>query len=250
MSRHVLLNNIDHQHTRVLHRFGAEYGDNMPTVPVFPPEFTTLQKDYAILARHNTDDNSYHAIVLLGLAPDENLYLHAHCANGWDARYIPAMIEKGPFRIGFQQQPSQQDDSVEPVIHLDMTHPKVSEQQGQQLFLAQGGNSPYLQHIAATLQTIHQGMQLTAPMFAAFSALRLLQPVNIEFGLDNGEKHRLSGHYCIDAAALAALNGDALQQLHQAGFLQLAFAMLNSLSNISNLIERKNSSLRAAAKLV
>lgn len=248
MPQHVLLNNIDHQQTRVLHHFSAEYGDNLASVAVFPTEFSALQNEYAILAQHNAQDDSYQAIALLGLAANENLFLSAQHTNGWDARYIPAMLEKGPFRIGFQQQSGVAAQTAEAVIHLDLAHPKVSTQHGQQLFLAQGGNSPYLQHIASTLQRIHQGMALTAPMFSAFTRLGLLQPVNIEYSLNNGEKHRLSGHYCLDAAALATLDGNALQQLHQAGFLQLAFAMSHSVSHISHLIARKNSMLSKAAQ--
>lgn len=243
MTQHVLLNNIDHQHTRVLHHFSAEYGDNLVSVPVFPTEFTALQHEYAILARHNKQDDSFEAIVLLGLAPDENLYLSNNSANGWGARYIPALIEKGPFRIGFQQQQTER----EAVVHIDLAHPKVNSQHGQQLFLPQGGNSPYLQHITDTLQRIHQGMALMKPLFAALHQLKLLQPANIEFSLQNGEKHRLSGNYCIDAEALAALRGPELEQLHQAGFLQLAFAMQSSLRHISSLIERKNQLLQRQA---
>ncbi|MBU1309002.1 MAG: SapC family protein [Gammaproteobacteria bacterium] len=246
MSQHLLLNNIDHQHTRVLHRFAAEYGDNLCSVPVFASEFSALQHEYPILVQHKQQDDSFQAVALLGLAADENLYLKPQLANGWDGRYIPALIEKGPFRIGFQQQEGQTEP--EAVVHIDLAHPKVNQQYGQQLFLPQGGNSPYLQHIADTLQRIQRGMALAGPLFKAFTQLNLLQPVNIEYSLHNGEKHRLSGYYCINSDALAALRAPELEQLHQAGFLQLAFAMQSSLRHISSLIERKNQLLHAAAQ--
>lgn len=248
MTQHVLLNNIDHQDTRVLHCFAAEYGDNLCSVPVFATEFGALQHEYAILAQHNQQDDSFQAVALLGLAAEENLYLNPQHANGWDGRYIPALIEKGPFRIGFQQQAGQTEP--EAVVHIDLAHPKVNRQYGQQLFLSHGGNSPYLQHIADTLQRIHRGTALTGPLFNAFGRLNLLQPVNIEYSLQNGEKHRLNGYYCINSDALARLRGPELEQLHQAGFLQQAFAMQSSLRHISSLIERKNQLLRAAAQQV
>lgn len=240
MPRHTLLNNINHQHTRVLHRFSAEYGDNIASTLVFPTEFTELQKEYPILLRRDAADNQYQAIALLGFAADENLYLNSQQPSGWDARYIPASIEKGPFLIGFQRQSDDPDDAPNPVVHIDMDHPKISEQYGQQLFLPQGGNSPYLEHISARLQAIHQGLATAPAMFAAFTELELIEPVNIEFSLNNGEKYRLTGNYCINTARLAALRGAQLEQLHQAGFLQLAYAIVNSTSNIRSLIERKN----------
>lgn len=245
MSQLQLLNNIDHQHTRVLHQFAKHYGDNLSSITVFPNEFAELQKDYAIVVRHNADTDSFYAVVLLGLAADENLYLNEQQPTGWDARYIPAMLEKGPFRIGFQQQGQHR----EPVVHIDSQHPKVTARHGQALFLAEGGNSPYLQHITAVLQRIHQGMTQAPAMFTMLRQLQLLQPINIDFDLQNGEKHRLTGNYCLDASAFAALGGTELEQLHQAGYLQPACAMLHSMSNISSLIERKNRQLQAATRL-
>ncbi|MDX3773414.1 SapC family protein [Chromatiaceae bacterium AAb-1] len=244
MPRHLLLNNISHQHTRVLHQFGPQFGDNLASVLAFPTEFIELQKEYPILVRRDQPDGRYQAIVLLGLQPDENLYLSDQHPTGWDARYIPASIEKGPFLIGFQRQPGSQGEELNPVVHIDMEHPKVSEQQGQSLFLPQGGNSPYLEHISTRLLAIHQGVELASLMFAAFEQLELLEPLNIEFSLDNGEKHRLLGNYAINESRLAALRGAELEQLNQAGLLQLAYAMVSSLSNIRHLIARKNNLLR------
>ena len=189
----------------------------------------------------------------MGFAADENLYLAAEHPSGWDARYIPATIEKGPFLIGFSRSSGQNDEAPDPVVHIDLDHPKVvtnqvpSLNQGQPLFLPEGGNSPYLLHISAKLQAIHQGIALSSVMFSAFEQLELLEPVTIEFSLRNGDKRRLIGNYCIDQSRLAALRGADLEKLHQTGFLQLAHAMVSSMSNIRDLIERKNRLLTLSA---
>lgn len=255
MTRHVLLNNIDHQHTRAIHHFGAEYGDNLASTLVFPTEFNELQKEYPILARRDEASGQFQAIVLMGFAADENLYLSANHPSGWDSRYIPATIEKGPFLIGFSRSSAQNDEAPDPVVHIDLDHPKVImnqgqppiTNQGQPLFLPEGGNSPYLLHISAKLQAIHQGLALSSVMFSAFEQLELLEPVTIEFSLRNGDKRRLIGNYCIDQSRLAALRGADLEKLHQSGFLQLAHAMVSSMSNIRDLIERKNQLLALGA---
>jgi hypothetical protein len=256
MTKHVLLNNVDHQHTKVIHHFAAEYGDNLASALVFPTEFSELQKEYPILARRDETSGQFQAIVLMGFAADENLYLSADHPSGWDARYIPAIIEKGPFLIGFSRSSAQSDEAEDPVVHLDLDHPKVVSKhqsnqanqanQGQPLFLPEGGHSPYLAHISAKLQAIHQGLALSSVMFSAFEQLELLEPVTIEFSLHNGDKRRLIGNYCINQSRLAALRGDDLEKLHQSGFLQLAHAMVSSMSNIRDLIERKNRRLREA----
>lgn len=241
MTRHVLLNNIDHQNTRVIHHFSPEFGDNIPNTLVFPTEFIELQKEYPILLRKDDPQGPYQAVVLLGFAAAENLYLNNQHATGWDARYIPASIEKGPFLIGFQRTMGMQDEEPNAVVHIDMNHPKVSEQQGQQLFLSQGGNSPYLEHVSARLETIHQGSKLAPVFFSALEQLELVESVTIEFALQSGDKIRLLGNYCINEQRLATLPADALAKLQQSGFLALIYAMVFSMGNIRHLIERKNS---------
>jgi hypothetical protein len=243
MTRHVLLNNIDHQDTRVIHYFGPEFGDNLHSALVFPTEFTELQKEYPILLRKDDPQGAYQAIALLGFAAAENLYLNNQHATGWDARYIPASIEKGPFLIGFQRSGALQDEKPDAVVHIDMAHPKVSTAQGQQLFLAQGGNSPYLEHISARLDTIHQGSVLAPVFYQALEQLELVEAVTIEFTLCTSEKVRLTGNYCINEQRLATLPAEALVWLQQSGFLPLVYAMVFSMSNIRHLIDRKNNSL-------
>jgi hypothetical protein len=243
MTRHVLLNNIDHQNTRVIHYFSPEFGDNVPSVPVFPTEFTELQKEYPILLRKDDPEAPYQAIALLGFKAGENLYLDPQQDTGWLGRYIPASIEKGPFLIGFQRTALLPDEKPDPVVHINLDHPKVSKQQGQQLFLAQGGNSPYLEHISARLQTIHQGAALAPVFYSALEQLQLIEAVTIEFALKNSEKIRLLGNYCIDQQRLATLPAEDLARLQQSGFLALIYAMVFSMSNIRQLIERKNQTL-------
>ena len=64
--------------------------------------------------------------------------------------------------------------------------------------------------------------------------------VNIEFELSNGEKRRLSGNYTIQEERLAALTGSELQALSKSGYLQLAFAVVASMTNVRKLINLKN----------
>lgn len=253
MTRHMLLNNIDHQELRVLHQFGAAFGDAVAALPAFALEWSELQKTYPILLRR--DAGHWQAVVLLGLAADENLFLTPAAANGWDARYVPLAAEKGPFLIGFQRPagmafgtestPGQAPDPRDAVVHIDINHPRVSQNAaGLPLFLPQGGASPFLQYISGRLEQIQRSLAIEPLLFQALEQLDLIEPLNIEFALDNGEKHRLTGNYSISSARLAQLSGDDLQRLNQSGFLPLIYAQLSSLSNIQQLVDRKNQQLR------
>ena len=152
MTRFVLLDNIAHKDLRVRTGYSAEFGDNVNNVLIFPTEFAFAQREYPILFRRDTDGN-LQAIALLGLDKDENLFLDD---NGWNARYVPAVQQRGPFLIGFRNPEVDGDVVREPVIHVDLDHPRISQTEGEPVFLRHGGNSPYLErcqpHAADHLQ--------------------------------------------------------------------------------------------------
>ena len=241
MTNHVLLNNVDHHDLRVITRHGPEFGDSVNQLPVFPTEFESLQREYPIFFRLD-QDSSYQPVVLLGLDREENLFLDG---SEWRASYVPALQQRGPFSIVLQEKLVDGEPQSEPMIRIDLDHPRVSRSEGLPLFLPHGGNAPYLEHLAGVLRTIYTGHQLIAPMFAAFLELELIRTAEVEIQLGEAS-YRLPGYHTIDEERLAALDGAALEKLHRQGFLRAAFMAAASLANVSRLIERKNR-LRAAA---
>ena len=239
MTNNVLLNNVSHQNLKVMTRFGSEFGDSVSSVLVFPTEFVELQKEYPIVFRQNSDTEKYQAVALLGLSQGENLFLDPSRRTGWAASYIPAAVAKGPFLIGRQSQDA--GTSNTPVIHIDLDHAKVGHENGYPLSLEHGGNSPYLERIASILKIIHQGVAIQDVMFKLFSEMDLIESVNLEIDLNNGEKHRLVGNHTINEEKLSALGGDQLEKLNKLGFLHLAYAVVASMTNIRKLTEIKNS---------
>lgn len=237
MANNVLLNNVVHQNLKVITRFGAEFGESTSTVLAFPTEFIELQKEYPILFKQNSDTKKYQAVALLGLSQGENLYLDPNLRTGWAANYIPAAIAKGPFLIGWQTQDSGKANA--PVIHIDLDHAKVGHEDGYPLFLEHGGNSPYLEHIASILKIIHEGVAIQDVMFKMFSEMDLIEPVDIEIDLKNGEQFKLVGHHTINQDKLVALGGDQLEKLNKLGFLPLAYAVITSMTNVRKLTEIK-----------
>ncbi|NVK55498.1 MAG: SapC family protein [Alteromonadaceae bacterium] len=238
MTKHVMLNNVYHKDTKVVASYAKEYGDNQASVLAFPTEFIELQKHYPIFLRQDQNSGNYHCTVLLGLEKDENLFLDPDHPSGWNADYIPAILSKGPFLIGFQQQEGSEEKNA--VIHIDMDHPKVSENEGQSLFLTHGGNSPYLDQISNCLQMIDSGINIQENMLKQFADLGLIEPVNVEFELNNGEKRTLSGNHTIHEEKLLALSAEDLHSLNKNGYLQLAYAIVASTTNVRKLINLKN----------
>jgi hypothetical protein len=244
MTRHVMLNNIQHKNLRVVTRPGAHFGDNVSTVLTFPTEYADVQRDYPIFFRKDAATGEYSSVALLGLTKDENLYLDG---DRWDAGYIPGVIARGPFLIGFQERNEGGELIREPVIHVDLDHPRISESEGERVFLEHGGNSRYLEHIASILKGINEGLAVSKVMFSAFSALGLIEPLKLEIKLDAESQFDVLGLHTLNAQKLRDLGQEDLYKLHRSGYLQGAYLVLASMNNLRRLIERKQSRKRQAA---
>lgn len=238
MTMIVPLDNVAHAGMRVAVARGTRWGDVVNRIPVFPPEFEAVQREYPILFG-TADDGSAQAFALLGFDPGENLFLDG---ERWDARYVPALAARGPFSIGMTPR---DDGTREPMVHVDLDHPGIADE-GEALFLPHGGHAPYLDRVTEVLRTIHAGHDEQAPMIAAFAEAGLIEPVKLEVMLDETLRYDLVDFATVSAAALGRLTPAQLADLHARGFLAAAFHAAASLGNVAELIRRKNLK-RAAA---
>ena len=240
MANHVLLNNVEHKDLRVITTRSAEYGDNKQYAITFSWEFRSIQADYPILFRKGVEVGEFIPVALFGFEEDENLFLND---AGWDANYIPLTVEQEPFLIGFQQSASGGDAANEPVIHVDLDSPRISSTEGQAVFEAHGGISPYLDRVNSVLNTINEGYAVHQLFIRELVEHGLLETVALDIELNDGSKNRLMGFYTINEGALYDLGGDILGSLNEKGFLEPIYMAIASLSNIRSLIDRKNASL-------
>lgn len=239
MTAFALLNNVDHHDLRVALDDWAGFGAAVNQALVFPTEFEDAQRDYPIVLRREAD-GAFHAVVLLGLDRDENLFLGG---DGWGDRYVPALIQSGAFAIGVVDR----DGTPEPMIHVDLDHPAIGRETGAPLFLPHGGNAPYLEHVSRALRRIHDGRARAGPIYAAWQEAGLIEPVTLRISLDETTRYDVPDCLTIGPERLAALGGAALERLNRAGFLRPAFMVAASLGNVGRLIERKNARRRAPA---
>ncbi|WP_133501587.1 SapC family protein [Cognatilysobacter terrigena] len=228
MPRPVLLNNVDHAELRIDTRHAAELGDDVMVALTFPAEFRDVQAHYPIVFAKTPDGRTFQPVALLGLCEGENLFLDG---DRWDASYVPLAIARQPFLIGH--------DNGEPIIHVDVEHPRVGTR-GERVFREFGGTTDYLERISSTLRALHEGVQATAAFVDALLANDLLESFVLDIQLDDGSQNRLAGFYTIHEERLAQLDGDALAALHRAGHLASVYMAVASLSQLRGLIERMN----------
>ena len=242
MTNHVMLNNVAHKDLRVITRYGAEFGDNAGTVLTFPTEYADMQREYPIFFRKDAASGEYQSVALLGFSRNENLFLDG---ARWNASYVPGIIARGPFLIGFQEKVIDGEPRREPVIHVDLDDPRISRTEGEPVFLPLGGNSPYLEHVALILRGMREGLEVSKTMFAAFQELELIESVKLDIKLTSEESYSVSGLYTIDVGRLSQLDGQSLERLNRAGFLQGAYLVVASMGNVRKLMTLKR---RAAAE--
>ena len=232
-----ILNNVDHKNLRVITERSAKYGDNQWFAPTFAHEFRNLQSHYPIVFTKNPDTGKFQAVALLGFEVDENLFL---TEDGWDAMYIPLSIVRQPFLIGFQQSNEDGVTSVEPVVSVNMDSPRISDTQGEPVFLEHGGNSEYLEQINSVLKLVHEGHERNQDFVDMLLGMDLLESFVLDVELNDGSEHRMSGFYTINETSLRGLTGDDLVVLNNNGYLEAVYMAIASLSNISVLVDRKN----------
>jgi hypothetical protein len=230
MPNSVLLNNIDHKDLRIITSRSAKYGDNVMTALTFAQEFRNLQAHYPIVFFKSEDGTSFQSAALLGFQEGENLFLGL---EGWDASYVPLTIARQPFLIG--------NVKGEMLLHVDLDSPRISQTEGEAVFLEYGGNTEYLERMSSMLAAIHDGLEMAPAFCAALLELQLLESFVFDVDLTDGSKHRLAGCYTINEERLNALDGQALERLSLAGFLQPIYMVIASMSNLSALAERKRS---------
>ncbi len=236
MANHDILDNKNHKDIKVIAHFNENFSEKSNSALIFPTEIKAAQRDYPILFIKNPETGQFQSVVLLGLVANENLYIN----NGWQASYIPAMINKGPFIIGFEEKEENGEKVKQPIVAIDMDNPRVNKESGEPLFLENGQASPYLQQVNQSLKTLHEGSQLSQQMFEAFLKNDLIEPIALNIELNNGEKLSLEGNYTINEEKLSKLKGDALNELHTSGLLRVAYFITASLDNVQRLVDFKN----------
>ncbi len=240
MSRIQMLNNVTHKDLRIITKKSPEFGDNVAGALIFPEEFMDVQKEYPIFFQKDEETGEFQAVAIFGFKQDENLFLNE---QGWQGYYIPAVIEREPFLIGFQASATTDTDK-EPVIHIDTQSPRISKtDEGTAVFLPQGGNTAYIDNISKALLLIHEGLTANRAMFAEFLALDLLESFTLNIEFNNAEQYQATNYYTINQEKFFALTDAPLANMHQRGYLHYGSMVISSLGNIKKLIARRNAML-------
>ncbi|VUD59675.1 hypothetical protein TDB9533_02737 [Thalassocella blandensis] len=237
MSKVVQLNKVEHRNLKVDVKRSAQYGDNVMLAMTFPLEFRSVQSYYPILFKRDENENKFFAVSMFGLEEGENLFLDE---NGWQANYVPLMIERHPFLIGVQKSSATDSGEDKRVVHIDLDSKRIDTDDGERLFDDDGNNTPFLERTANLLETIHHWNVHSESFMALLTKYELLEQVTIDITLASGKKGQLLGFYTVNEEKLSGLTAEALVELQQSGSLQPIYMAVASLSNIRKLCDLKS----------
>ena len=218
------------RHGDVSIKAGADFSfaREVNSVPLMAAEFDLASSEYAIVFAGVGEEAM--PAVLLGVRDNENLYVGPDGA--WSAKYIPAFIRRYPFVFS-------SDDSSRFTLCLDEEFHGVNRRGvGERLFDADLQRTQYLQNVLGFLQAYQAQFEATRAFARRLLDLNLLEPMQAQFALRNGQRMTLGGFMTVNRERLRALAGDALARLAASGDLDLIYAHLHSQRNFTPTAER------------
>ncbi|WP_144098343.1 SapC family protein [Croceicoccus sediminis] len=232
MSQHAVLDSATHRDLRVRMEPGEELGDKVMSCIAVPNEFRQVQAHFPILFHKDQATGNFNAVALFGFENGENLFLND---GEWDAGYRPLALSIQPFLIGRGR-----DGDAPSQVHIDMEHARTGDPDGVRLFDDAGQATPYLEDVANKLGKLDAGYRASEGFFAALKRWDLLEHFTLDVTLNDGAKRSLVGFHILNEDKVRQLDGAALGELQEAGYLMPMFMALASLSHITELVARKN----------
>lgn len=210
-------------------RSDYEFAGHSNSVPLAAVEFPAAAVEYAIV--FTGSEEAVNPAVILGLKPDENLYLDEQ--GKWNARYIPAFVRRYPFVF------SKSEDESKLILCIDEQYAGWNQAgRGKRLFDVNGDRTEYLKSMLNFVQEYQRQSNRTEAFCRKLKELDLLEPMTARFKLPSGEKAQLTGFLAIDRDKLNALPGETLAELAKTGALELMYVHLQSMRNFGAMLTR------------
>jgi hypothetical protein len=197
-------------------------------VQLVADEIVPAALHYPVLFTRHPDTGALYAGAVMGLKPGEN---HALGSDG-RLPYRPADLERQGFFVSGEN------------IAIDPAHAAfVGGGESDPVFDMDGEPAPALHRVQAALRRLHKGLPETETLLDRFMGNGLIEPIDLSFQFDDGERLRLEALYTISLDALHALPDAVVVEMFRAGDLQIAYAQTGSLHHIPTLARRRNDRL-------
>jgi hypothetical protein len=219
----------EHQNWSVKTGTDYSFAHSLNSIPLMSIEFPVASTEYPIVFT-GTEEEVIPAIVL-GVKSQENLYVTN--TGQWEAKYIPAFVRRYPFVF------SSTDNGKTFTLCIDEEFEGCNQEgRGERLFDSEGEQTQYLSNILEFIKEYQIQFQRTQALCKKLKDFNLLEPMQAQISLGNGEHLSLTGFMGISREQLKKLSGEQLANLMQTDELDLIYLHLHSMAHFSILSEK------------
>lgn len=223
----VLLHRDTHRNRKVATSRSFAFARKANSLYLAGAEFVEASREYPIV--FTRVGNRVAPVAMLGLRARENLYVDED--GRWTATYIPAFVRRYPFVLS--ELPGGQFG-----VCIDEAYPGLNDTEGEPLFDAKGGNTPFLQNALDFLNRYQQEYQRTDAFCQRLGDMGLLTEMNAKADLVDGRSFTVNGLMIVDEKKLLTLPDARALSLFRSGELHWVSMHLASLSNMQRLVDR------------
>ncbi|HIM09147.1 MAG: SapC family protein [Gammaproteobacteria bacterium] len=210
---------------------GYQHTKETNSIYIAAIEFLQISKEYPIVFAKGPDGKVFPA-ALLGLQANKNLFVDD--TGKWLAEYIPAYVRRYPFILAM---PDEKEATF--TVCIDEGYPGFNTaKEGKPLFDKKGEQLDVLKQAVDFLQDYQTHVHLTTLFCENLSKLNILEPMQANVELADGDKISLGGFLGVNREKLKALKPAQLTELIKSDHMELIFAHLGSLLNINGLTKR------------
>ncbi len=199
------------------------------SVPLTAVEFRPATLEYAVVFAGEGD--AIMPVAILGAEADQNLFVKED--GTWDGKYIPAFVRRYPFVF------SSGDEGRSFTLCIDDSFSGCNhEGRGERLFDADGERTRYLETVLNFSKEYQALFQRTRALCNRLKELDLLEPMQAQFTLPDGQRRSLTGFMAVSRTKLKELGDDVLAQMVRSDELELIYLHLQSMQNFSAMLQR------------
>lgn len=210
---------------------GYQHTKETNSIYIATIEFLQISKEYPIVFAKGEDEKVF-PVALLGLQQNSNLFVDDK--GKWLAEYIPAYVRRYPFILA-----TPDDSKAAFTVCIDEGYSGFNTaKEGNPLFDKKGEHLEVLKQAVDFLRDYQTHVHLTTLFCENLSKLNILEPMQANVKLADGEKISLGGFLGVNREKLKELKPAQLTELIKSDQMELIFAHLGSLLNINGLIKR------------
>lgn len=227
VAQYELLNSETHRALKMR----PDIGTYPPFVMVTINEFPAAAAVCPLFFSKDSETGEFYVGAMFGFTEGELL---VEDADKRDALFRPLELQRQGFLISDEN------------IAIDLAHPRFGDGASIALFEQDGTPSEAMRRVQWALGQLKAGMDATRDFVRELLTLKLIEPVDISLGFDDGQRLQLEGLYTVSRDAMNDLDDATITRLFRNGYLQAALSMTFSLNQVAVLARRRNARLATA----